>query len=242
MDRKAEKPFGAWMRAGGRRSAPSSSQRWVAPESNSDREGWQSPAMEVGVGGTNAATGEKGKSPLFESVTMRVINEVVLAVLKDVVFLGEDEEVVEDHKFASTAENSATYVISVRSPLDHKVGIYYDEVQVYASYKGQQITLYTSLPPFYQGHGEANLLSAYLQAGNGLPVAPSFSYQVQRDQSAGRLVLMLKVNGKLRWKVGTWVSGKYRFNVNCVAIMPFGGSMPSGPLISRQGTQCSTSI
>ncbi|XP_019179851.1 PREDICTED: NDR1/HIN1-like protein 12 [Ipomoea nil] len=138
--------------------------------------------------------------------------------------------------------NSSIQLTLLSKNPNTKVGIYYDEIQVYASYKGQQITLYTSLPPFYQGHEESNLLSAYLVAGNGLPVAPSFSYEVQRDQSAGRLVLMLKVNGNLRWKVGTWVSGKYRFNVNCVAMMPFGVSMPSGPLISKQGTQCSTSI
>ncbi|KAL5538108.1 hypothetical protein UlMin_045296 [Ulmus minor] len=121
---------------------------------------------------------------------------------------------------------------------NQKVGIFYDELQVYASYKGQQITLYTSLPPFYQGHQDSNLLTASL-VGNGLPVAPSFGYEVGRDQTAGRLVLNLKVNGRLRWKVGTWVSGRYRLNVNCVAIIPFGSS---SPLSSKQGTQCSTSV
>ncbi|KAI5343640.1 hypothetical protein L3X38_011516 [Prunus dulcis] len=35
-----------------------------------------------------------------------------------------------------------------------------------------------------------------------LPVAPSFGYEVGRDQTAGRLVLNLKVIGRLRWKVG----------------------------------------
>lgn len=124
---------------------------------------------------------------------------------------------------------------------NQKVGIYYDELQVYASYKGQQITLYTSLPPFYQGHGDSNLLSASL-VGTGLPVAPSFGYEVGRDQTAGRLVLNLKVNGRLRWKVGTWVSGRYRLNVNCVAVLAFGPSVPSGPLSTKQGTQCSTSV
>ena len=122
-----------------------------------------------------------------------------------------------------------------------KVGIYYDELQVYAAYKGQQITTYTSLPPFYQDHEDSNLLSASL-VGTGLPVAQSFGYEVGRDQTAGRLVLNLKVIGKLRWKVGTWVSGKYRFNVNCVAIMAFGPAIPTGPLTSKQGTLCSTTI
>ncbi|KAI3720536.1 hypothetical protein L2E82_31523 [Cichorium intybus] len=127
-----------------------------------------------------------------------------------------------------------------RNP-NQKVGIYYDEIHVYASYKGQQITLETSLQPFYQDHRDTNLLSAVLLA-NALPVAPSFNYELGRDQTAGRLVLNLKANGLLRWKVGTWVSGKYRFNVNCVAVLVFGPSAPSGPLTARQGAQCHTTI
>lgn len=137
--------------------------------------------------------------------------------------------------------NSSIQLTLVSKNPNKKVGIYYDELQVYASYKGQQITLYTSLPPFYQGHEDSNFLSASL-IGNGLPVDPSFGYEVQRDQSAGKLVMNLKASGRLRWKVGTWVSGRYRFNVDCVAIMPFGPSLPAGPLTFRQGAQCSTTL
>ena len=136
--------------------------------------------------------------------------------------------------------NSSIQLTLLSKNPNQKVGIYYDMVQVYASYKGQQITVDTSLPPFYQGHEESNLLTASL-VGNSLPVAPSFSYEVGRDQTAGKLVLMLKINGRLRWKVGTWVSGRYRFNVNCVAVMPFGPTIPSGPLSSK-GAQCSTTV
>ncbi|KAB1205216.1 Protein YLS9 [Morella rubra] len=137
--------------------------------------------------------------------------------------------------------NSSVQLTLFSKNPNQKVGIYYDELQVYAAYKGQQITTYTSLPPFYQGQGDSNLLTASL-VGIGLPVAPSFGYEVGRDQIAGKLVLNLKVNGQLRWKVGTWVSSRYRFNVNCVAVMPFGPAIPSGPLTSKQGTQCSTTV
>ncbi|EXB78383.1 hypothetical protein L484_003245 [Morus notabilis] len=137
--------------------------------------------------------------------------------------------------------NSSIQLTLLSKNPNQKIGIYYDELQVYAAYKGQQITVYTSLPPFYQGHEDSNLLSASL-GGTGLPVAPSFGYQVVRDQTVGRLVLNLKVNGRLRWKVGTWVSGRYRLNVNCVAVVAFGPAIPTGPLSSEQGTQCSTSV
>ncbi|XP_050235849.1 NDR1/HIN1-like protein 26 [Mercurialis annua] len=124
---------------------------------------------------------------------------------------------------------------------NEKVGIYYDELQAYAAYKGQQITVETTLPPFYQGHKDSNLLTASL-IGAGLPVASSFGFEVGRDQTVGKLVVNLKVNGRLRWKVGTWVSGRYRLNVNCVAVMGFGPDLPAGPLSLKQGTQCSATV
>ncbi|KAK9293093.1 hypothetical protein L1049_021078 [Liquidambar formosana] len=137
--------------------------------------------------------------------------------------------------------NSSIQITLLSKNPNQKVGIYYDELHAYASYKGQQITVDTSLPPFYQGHEDSNLLTASL-VGTGLPVAASFGYEVGRDQTAGKLVLNLKVDGRLRWKVGTWVSGRYRLNVNCVSVMDFGPTVPSGPLSSKQGTQCSTSV
>ncbi|XP_024963021.1 NDR1/HIN1-like protein 26 [Cynara cardunculus var. scolymus] len=137
--------------------------------------------------------------------------------------------------------NSSIQLTLLSTNPNQKVGIYYEEIQVYASYKAQQITLHSYLPPFYQDHKDTNLLSAALVA-NSLPVAPSFNYELGRDQTAGRLVLNLKANGLLRWKVGTWVSGRYRFYVNCVAVMVFGPSAPAGPLTFKQGTQCSTTI
>ncbi|XP_057455280.1 NDR1/HIN1-like protein 26 [Lotus japonicus] len=137
--------------------------------------------------------------------------------------------------------NSSIQLTLLSKNPNQKVSIYYDEFQVYATYKGQRITGDSSVPPFYQGNEESNLLTASL-IGNGLPVAPSLGYEVGRDQINGRLVLNLRVIGKLRWKIGTWVSGHYRFNVNCVSVMAFGPSMLGAPLISAQGAQCSTTV
>lgn len=137
--------------------------------------------------------------------------------------------------------NSTIQITFLSENPNQKVGIYYDEIQVYASYKGQQITLDSPVPPFYQDRKDNNLLSLVLVA-NGLPVDPSFGYEIGRDQMAGKLVLNFKSNGLLRWKVGTWVSGRYRFNVNCVAVLAFGSSAPPGPLTSKQGARCLTTV
>ncbi|KAK7410768.1 hypothetical protein VNO78_01847 [Psophocarpus tetragonolobus] len=137
--------------------------------------------------------------------------------------------------------NSSIQLTLLSKNPNQKVGIYYDEIQVYATYKGQQITGDTPVPPFYQDKEESNLITASV-VGNALPVAPSLGYQLGRDQTVGRLVFNLKANGKLRWKVGTWVSGHYRFNVNCLSVIAFGPSTPSPPLSSNQAAHCSTTI
>ncbi|MCL7030757.1 hypothetical protein MKW94_001281 [Papaver nudicaule] len=139
--------------------------------------------------------------------------------------------------------NSSIQITLVSKNPNTKVGIFYDQLQVCASYKGQQITIGENLPPFYQGHEDSNILSASLM-GVGIPVSPSFGYEVSRDQTVGELVLSLKINGRLRWKVGAWVSSRYRFNVNCVTVMAFGpiNVVGSGPVSAKQGSQCSTTV
>lgn len=139
--------------------------------------------------------------------------------------------------------NSSIQITLVSKNPNQKVGVFYDQLQVYASYKRQQITIHESLPPFYQDHEDSNLLSASLM-GISLPVSPSFGYEINRDQITGKLVLSLKIDGRLRWKVGTWVSGRYPFNVDCLTIMAFGPNnvVGSGPVSAKQGSQCSTTI
>ncbi|KAL8240795.1 hypothetical protein R6Q59_014150 [Mikania micrantha] len=131
--------------------------------------------------------------------------------------------------------NSSIQLTLVAINPNRQVGIFYDEMQVYASYKAQQITGHSYVAPFYQDCKDSDVLSAMLVA-NDLPVAPSLNYDLGRDQMAGRLVLNIKTNGLIRWKVGVWVSGKYRFGVSCVAVLGF------GPLSYKQGAHCSTTI
>ncbi|OWM75509.1 NDR1/HIN1-like protein 26 [Punica granatum] len=137
--------------------------------------------------------------------------------------------------------NSSLQLTLLSSNPNSRVGIYYDDLSLYASYHGQQITADSPVPPFYQGQKEANLITASL-VGSNLPVATSFPYEVARDQTTRRLALNVKANARIRWKVGTWVSGRYRLNVNCLVVMDFGPTIPSGPVSTRQGSQCTTIV
>ncbi|KAI4363703.1 hypothetical protein MLD38_019888 [Melastoma candidum] len=142
---------------------------------------------------------------------------------------------------AASFLNSSVQLTFIASNPNSRLGIYYDSLRVYASYQGQQITGLASFPPFYQDHGEKNLLSASL-TGSNLPVSPYFGSEVASDQVSGKLTVRFEVDGRVRYKVGTWVSGKYRMNVECITAMDFGRGLPTGPLTSQQGGLCSTKL
>ncbi|EHA8591019.1 NDR1/HIN1-like protein 1 [Cocos nucifera] len=107
--------------------------------------------------------------------------------------------------------------ISTRNPNAH-VGIYYDSVDVFAYYKYQQITPATDVPPFYQGQNDVDIWSPYLY-GVSVPLAPYLAEAIAQDQSSGFLLVHVKIEGQIRWKMGSWVSGDYHLFVTCPAFL-----------------------
>ncbi|XP_008813459.1 NDR1/HIN1-like protein 1 [Phoenix dactylifera] len=121
--------------------------------------------------------------------------------------------------FNLAAPNLLSFTVQItigsRNPND-RIGIYYDRLDVYADYKGQQITAATALPTGYQGHDDFSVWSPYLY-GNNVPLAQYLAVAVDQDESAGFILIYFKIDGRLRWKVGTWISGNYHIDVNCPA-------------------------
>ena len=111
--------------------------------------------------------------------------------------------------------------VASRNP-NGRVGVHYDRLDVYASYKYQQITVAASLPPVYQGHGDVDVWSPVL-AGPNVPFAPYLADALQQDCQAGYLILQVKIDGRVRWKVGSWISGHYHLFVTCPAFLVTNG-------------------
>lgn len=64
--------------------------------------------------------------------------------------------------------------------------------------------------------------------GDAIPVGPYLSEALGQDENAGLLLINVKVDGRLRWKVGTWVSGHYHVNVNCPAFLTVSNGKGNG--------------
>ncbi|KAF5775285.1 putative Late embryogenesis abundant protein [Helianthus annuus] len=135
----------------------------------------------------------------------------------------------------TTLTSNLQITISSRNP-NSRIGIYYDKLDVYATYRNQQITLPTMIPPTYQGHKDVNVWSPYLY-GNEVPVAPYLAMSLAEDETAGTVLVNVRAIGRVRWKVGTFVSATYRLNVNCPAYITFGNKNNGfvvGPAVKYQ--------
>ncbi|XP_073147722.1 NDR1/HIN1-like protein 1 [Henckelia pumila] len=109
-----------------------------------------------------------------------------------------------------------------RNP-NSKIGIYYDRMDAYAAYRGQQITFFTAIPPVYQGGKDVDVWSPFV-SGNAVPVAPYNGISLCQDQANGLVSVTIKLNGRVRWRVGSFVSGGYHLHVSCLASIPLGNS------------------
>ncbi|KAF8392022.1 hypothetical protein HHK36_022362 [Tetracentron sinense] len=141
---------------------------------------------------------------------------------------------------ASLLNSSIQVTIISRNPND-KLGIYYGELDVYATYRNQQITLSTKLPPTYQGHKTSKFWSPLLMSSS-IPVESYIGVLLSQDQSAGMVVVNIEIDGRVRWKVGSWKSGRFHLHFRCPANITFGdrNTDMGGPKKVKTGESSST--
>ncbi|XP_057855489.1 NDR1/HIN1-like protein 12 [Cryptomeria japonica] len=139
-----------------------------------------------------------------------------------------------------TLTSSLRFTIISRNPND-RIGVYYDRISGYANYLDQQITAYSPITPFYQGHNDINVISPVLY-GSSVPLAPFVADHLRAEQQNGILTVNMRIGAKIRWKVGTWTSGQYLLNVNCFAVLGFSSCCNGSPLPLQAGTRCEVDV
>ncbi|XP_047318886.1 NDR1/HIN1-like protein 1 [Impatiens glandulifera] len=114
---------------------------------------------------------------------------------------------------------------------NERIGLYYDNLNAYAVYQNQQITFFTAVPPVYQGHKGTNVWSPFLY-GVDVPIAPYNGVTLRQDQTEGVTKLLIKIDGRVRWKVGAFTTGRYHIRIRCQAIINFGNRVSDGVFVS----------
>ncbi|KAE8808111.1 protein YLS9-like [Hordeum vulgare] len=129
---------------------------------------------------------------------------------------------------------TAQVTLASRNPND-RVGIFYRRLDVFVTYRDEPVTVPVSLPPMYQGHRDVTIWSPVL-SGESVPVAGYVAEAMKQDIAAGYVSLLVKIDGRVKWKVGSWVSGSYHLFVSCPAMLAAGpGGMPLGGGLNGTG-------
>lgn len=149
---------------------------------------------------------------------------IVWAVLKPTKpkFLLQDATVYGFNVTGPTLTSVFQVTVQAKNSND-KIAIYYDRLISYATYDDQQITLRTAIPPTYQDSNGMNIWSPFL-TGQAVPIAPYIGVAINQDRSMGGVQIVIKLDGRIRFRVGSFTSGTYSIHVTCPAIIPFGDS------------------
>lgn len=142
---------------------------------------------------------------------------------------------------------SSTFQVTVssRNPSGNRRSLLYDRLRVHVSYRDQQITLATRLPPTYEGRGGVDVWSPFVY-GVSVPIAPCNALALNQDQSDGFVMMKVKLQGRVRWRPGIFTSGGF-ISVDCPAYIVTGSENRGVPLCCnavkyRLMKRCSVSL
>ncbi|XP_076955477.1 NDR1/HIN1-like protein 1 [Bidens hawaiensis] len=94
-----------------------------------------------------------------------------------------------------------------------------DQLHIYASYRNQQITLPTMIPPTNLGSYDVNVWSPFVN-GTEVPLTPDLAASLAQDKTA-TMPINVEVTGRVRMKSG-YVASRHWLKVNCRAYIMFG--------------------
>ncbi|XP_057954039.1 NDR1/HIN1-like protein 1 [Malania oleifera] len=133
--------------------------------------------------------------------------------------------------FETTSVLTAAMQVTVSARNPNKfAGVYYEQLSAYVTYRDTEITPRTRLPAAYEGGYETKVWSPAL-GGDRVPVGRDMARYLNEDQTAGKVPVKIKVDGRLKWKMGVWVTGKHGMQADCPAFMTFDRSNNSSPVI-----------
>ncbi|KAK1397252.1 hypothetical protein POM88_007158 [Heracleum sosnowskyi] len=105
-----------------------------------------------------------------------------------------------------------------------KLGLYYKNLNAFATYRDQIVSEFTTIPPTYQGNNDWNIWSPFIK-GINIPISPYNVYALNQDQANGVIPITIKIIGNLKWKALSRKWGDYDLHVTCRVLIPVGSQI-----------------
>ncbi|KAB1222555.1 Protein YLS9 [Morella rubra] len=122
----------------------------------------------------------------------------------------------------NTLQYNLALNITVRNP-NKRIGIYYDTIQANAYYEDQRFNTVT-LTPFYQGHKNTSVLTPAFDGQQLVLLGTSELSTFNSEKSNGIYSIDVKLNLRIRTKMGLIKIGHFKPKINCDLKVPLSSS------------------
>ncbi|CAA2961910.1 NDR1 HIN1 26 [Olea europaea subsp. europaea] len=124
------------------------------------------------------------------------------------------------------ANANIIFNVTERNP-NHKVGFYFDAMQITVNYQEQNIGNVILLFPFYQEPKNTTILYGNI-GGAALKLSGELWQQIVADRTRGTLTFSLGLSSSIRFKIFAWISKRHRIHATCaVGVGSDGFILPS---------------
>lgn len=166
--------------------------------------------------------------------TILVIAAIVIVVLwfifrpNIVKFYASDASLTEFDLSNNTLRYNLEVNLTIRNP-NRRIGIYYDQIEARAFYRGQRFAT-VQLTPFYQGHKNTSDLTAEFKGQNVVMLGTKELSEYRDDKNSGRFAIDLKLYLRTRFKFAFMKLIRLKPKIGCDLKIPLSsnGTAASG--------------
>ncbi|CAI9756577.1 unnamed protein product [Fraxinus pennsylvanica] len=131
------------------------------------------------------------------------------------------------------ANASIIFNVTDRNP-NHKVGFYYDAMQITVNYQEKNIGDVILLFPFYQEPKNTTILYGNI-GGAALKLTGERWQQIMADRTRGTVIFSLELSSSIRFKIFAWISKRHKIHATCAVGVGSDGFI----LLSYKDKRCS---
>lgn len=117
-----------------------------------------------------------------------------------------------------------TLDLEFRNP-NKKIGLYYDRLEASAFYQGERFKS-VMLPAFYQGHRNTTNLEAVFEGQSYIALDRDDLWEFDVDKSAGFFEIDFEIYARIRFKIGSLKTNRYKPKFKCELSLPLANVSP----------------
>ncbi|XP_057542364.1 uncharacterized protein At1g08160-like [Amaranthus tricolor] len=128
------------------------------------------------------------------------------------------EGYIRDYNLTNDGQFKSTFYFGIWTfNPNHKASIYYDKMDVIVTYRGQDVAS-GSIAPFFQPKRNVTTLE-FQNSAKDVTLSSDQVKHLKNERNGGQVDLDIKINARMRVKVGIWKSRHYKVKILCSPVV-----------------------